>query len=118
MKKSKKKKDAKVGRPKGSGNQDKKDIELSPYLKFVQESVNKALKRIDKHIDIVYFVFDGAFGNNPAVQMVRQCGLHIISKLQKKILHCYFLIVESIQEEELLGNMEMLLTMITFQKTI
>ncbi|MDQ7084819.1 MAG: hypothetical protein Q9M36_07730 [Sulfurovum sp.] len=70
MKKSKKKKDAKVGRPKGSGNQDKKDIELSPYLKFVKESVNKALKRIDKHIDIVYFVFDGAFGNNPAVQMV------------------------------------------------
>ncbi|MDQ7083902.1 MAG: hypothetical protein Q9M36_02785 [Sulfurovum sp.] len=94
-----------------------KDIELSPYLKFVKESVNKALKRIDKHIDIVYFVFDGAFGNNPAVQMVRQCGLHIISKLQK-ILHCYFLIVESMQEEDLLGNMEMLLTMIIFQNPI
>jgi hypothetical protein len=83
VKKSTKKKPNKVGRPKGSGNKDKKDIELSPYLKFVQESVNKVLKRINKHIDIVYFVFDGAFGNNPAVQMVRQCGLHIISKLQK-----------------------------------
>ncbi|MDQ7046085.1 MAG: transposase [Sulfurovum sp.] len=117
VKKSKKKKHGKVGRPKGSGNKDKKDIELSPYLKFVQESVNKALKRIDKHIDIVYFVFDGAFGNNPAVQMVRQCGLHIISKLQKT-LHCYFLIVESMQEEDLLGNMEMLLTMIIFQNPI
>ncbi|MDQ7083681.1 MAG: transposase [Sulfurovum sp.] len=117
MKKSKKKKHNKVGRPVGSGNQDKKDIELSPYLKFVKESVNKALKRIDKHIDIVYFVFDGAFGNNPAVQMVRQCGLHIISKLQKT-LHCYFLIVESMQEEDLLGNMEMLLTMIIFQNPI
>jgi hypothetical protein len=26
-----------------------------------------------------YFVFDGAFGNNDAVQMVRQLGLHLIS---------------------------------------
>ena len=29
-----------------------------------------------------YFVFDGAFGNNDAVQMVRQLGLHLISKLR------------------------------------
>jgi hypothetical protein len=39
--------------------------------------------RINKHIAIAYFVFDGAFGNNSATQMVKQCGLDIISKLQK-----------------------------------
>ncbi|MCK5904257.1 MAG: transposase, partial [Gammaproteobacteria bacterium] len=30
----------------------------------------------------VYFVYDGAFGNNAAVQMTRQVGLHLISKLR------------------------------------
>lgn len=78
-----KKTKGKRGRPKGSANKDKQSVELSPYLKFVQKAIKEALKRIDKHIDIVYFVFDGAFGNNYATQMVKQCGLDIISKLQK-----------------------------------
>lgn len=73
----------KRGRPKGSSKKDKKNVELSPYLKFVQEAIKEALTRINKHIDIVYLVFDGAFGNNAAMQMVKQCGLDIISKLQK-----------------------------------
>ncbi|MDQ7084869.1 MAG: hypothetical protein Q9M36_08020 [Sulfurovum sp.] len=55
VKKSKKKKHGKVGRPKGSGNQDKKILNFLPILNLSKESVNKALKRIDKHIDIVYF---------------------------------------------------------------
>lgn len=88
-KSEKKKKKGKRGRPKGSGNKDKKEVELSPYLRFVQESIEEALKRIDKHIDIVYFVFDGAFGNNYAMQMVKQCGLDIISKLQKNSALCF-----------------------------
>lgn len=79
----------KPGRKKGSKNKDKKNIELSPYLKFVQNTINKALTKIDKHIDIVYFVFDGAFGNNYAVQMVKRCGLDIISKLQKNSALCF-----------------------------
>ena len=33
-------------------------------------------------INITWFVFDGAFGNNYALQMVRQCGLQLISKLR------------------------------------
>jgi len=33
-------------------------------------------------IHITWFVFDGAFGNNDALQMVRQCGLHMISKMR------------------------------------
>lgn len=89
-KKSKvKKKRGKRGRPKGSGNKDKKSVELPPYLKFVQESIKETLKRINRDIDIVYFVFDGAFGNNNAVQMVKRCGLNIISKLQKNSALCF-----------------------------
>ena len=38
---------------------------------------------IGKKIKITYFVFDGAFGNNGAVQMVLRTRLQIISKLQK-----------------------------------
>ncbi len=78
-----KKKYSKVGRPKGSGNKDKKDVKLPVYLEFVQKYIKEALERIDKEVNIVYFVYDGAFGNNNAVQMVKKCGLDIISKLQR-----------------------------------
>lgn len=79
----KKEKKRGVGRPKGSRNKNKKDVELTPYLKFVKKSIDGALKQIDKELDIAYFVFDGAFGNNKATQMIRQCDLNIISKLQR-----------------------------------
>ena len=88
-KNSNKKKKGKRGRPQGSGNKDKKSVELSPYLKFVQDTIKEVLQWIDKEVDIVYFVFDGAFGNNYAVQMVKQCGLDIISKLQKNSALCF-----------------------------
>lgn len=82
-KKQKNKKKRGVGRPKGSGNKNKEDIELTPYLKFVKSSIDRALELINKELDIVYFVFDGAFGNNNAVQMVKRSKLEIISKLQR-----------------------------------
>jgi len=88
-KNNKKKKKGKRGRPKGSGNKDKKMPKLSPYLEFVQKTINEALTLINKEIDIIYFVFDGAFGNNYAVQMVKQCGLDLISKLQKNSALCF-----------------------------
>ena len=88
-KKDKKKSKNKVGRPKGSGNKEKKDVELPKYLKFVQETIKEALEWVNRDIDIVYFVYDGAFGNNNAVQMVKQCGLDIISKLQKNSALCF-----------------------------
>jgi putative transposase len=31
---------------------------------------------------VVYFLFDGELGHNDAVQMVRQLGLHLVSKLR------------------------------------
>jgi putative transposase len=39
------------------------------------------LNIVNTDISLVYFVFDGAFGNNDALQMVRQCELHLISKM-------------------------------------
>jgi putative transposase len=71
-----------VGRPKGRKNGNRHDVELSPYLQFVQAHLKHVLELIGSHIQLEHFVFDGAFGNNDAVQMVRQLGLHLISKLR------------------------------------
>jgi len=75
--------ESKVGRPKGSGNKDKKAIELSKYLVFIQGAIRLILGLIQSKLQITYFVFDGEFGYNGALQMVRQTGLELISKLQK-----------------------------------
>lgn len=79
-KKSKKKKGP--GRPKGSKNKNKEDVELSPYLLFIQAMLSALLLLIG--LDIRYVVLDGAFGTNYALQMVRRCAsnLFLISKLQ------------------------------------
>jgi putative transposase len=48
----------------------------------VKAMLEALLKRIGETLKPVYFVYDGAFGNNAAVQMTRQVGLHLISKLR------------------------------------
>lgn len=80
-----KKSQGKRGRPQGSKNQHRREVTLSPYLCFVQESIRRVLQLIGGHIKIDYFVFDGAFGYNDAVQMVRQLGLHLVSKLRHNV---------------------------------
>jgi putative transposase len=72
----------KPGRRKGSKNRNRRDVRLSPYLQFVQDHLKHLLELIGPQIKLNHFVFDGAFGNNDAVQMVRQVGLHLISKLR------------------------------------
>ncbi len=73
----------KPGRPKGSKNKNRRDVELSPHLQHVQTLLKGTLKLLAiAGISITWFVFDGAFGNNYALQMVRQCGLHLISKMR------------------------------------
>jgi putative transposase len=71
------------GRPKGSKNKNKEDVELSPYLCFIQDLLKKVMQLVGNDILLVYVVFDGAFGNNGALQMAKQCGLHLISKLHR-----------------------------------
>jgi putative transposase len=84
-KKRKNKKSAtkrKPGRPKGSKNKDKTQVNLTAELQLIQNMVLKLLILINGVIPITYMVLDGHFGNNNALQMVRQCGLQIITKLR------------------------------------
>jgi hypothetical protein len=83
--KSAKKQDQKKrppGRPKGSKNRNRRDVELSPYLLQIQGMLHRLLRLVGAEIQPIYCVLDGAFGNNYALQMVRQCSLHLISKLR------------------------------------
>jgi len=77
---AKKNKKAKSGRPLGSKNKNRKEVELSKYLQFVQATLKALLNLVNSDLSLVYFIFDGAFGNNDALQMVRQCGLHLRHK--------------------------------------
>ena len=70
------------GRPKGSKNKNRRAVELSAQLWMIQTMIRSLLGLIGVEIAFVYCVLDGAFGHNNALQMVRQCGLHLISKLR------------------------------------
>jgi putative transposase len=80
--KTKKGDKGKPGRPSGSKNKNRSVVELSKYLQFVQATLKNLLNIINTDLSLVYFVFDGAFGKNEALQMVRQCELHLISKMR------------------------------------
>ncbi len=79
---AKKKTLGKRGRPKGRKNRHRREVELSPYLCCIQTHIKRLLELIGTAFKVVYFVYDGAFGHNGALQMVRQTGLHLISKLR------------------------------------
>ena len=69
-------------RSKGSRNRNKTEVELSDTLKQIQTLIKALLKRIDALIPVRYLVLDGYFGHNNALQMTKQCGLALISKLR------------------------------------
>ena len=70
------------GRPKGSQNRNRREIELSASLRFIQHQLLRLQKLVDTRLKLSYFVFDGELGHNDGVQMVRQAGMHLISKLK------------------------------------
>ena len=72
----------KRGRPKGSRNRNKADVVLTDTLKQLQTMVKGLLQQINNLIPLRYFVLDGFFGHNNALQMAKQCRLHLISKLR------------------------------------
>ncbi len=72
----------KPGRPKGSKNKDKTNVTLTAELQLIKTMVLKLLLLINGSISLTYLVLDGHFGNNNALQMTRQCGLQLISKLR------------------------------------
>ena len=80
--KSKKKK-GKPGRPKGSKNKNRRDVVLPPHLQHIQKRLEEVLALLGETVSVGYCLLDGAFGNNNAVQMVRRCGLQIVSKLRR-----------------------------------
>jgi len=70
------------GRPKGSRNRDKTEVVLTPELKRIQAMIQKQLKLLSDRVSVRHLALDGHFGSNNALQMVRQCGLHLVSKLR------------------------------------
>ena len=70
------------GRPEGSKNTNRRDAELNAEMTRVQKMLRQLLELVGNTFHPAYFVYDGAFGNNAAVQMTRQVGLHLISKLR------------------------------------
>jgi putative transposase len=70
------------GRPKGSKNKNKDDLSLSPELQRILTQGQEVMNLIREKLSVAYFVLDGHFGNAFACSMVRQMGLHIISKMQ------------------------------------
>lgn len=79
---SKKKSGGQRGRPQGSKNRNRREVDFSPSLRCIQGHLARFLQQIGTHLKVVYFLFDGALGHNDAVQMVRQVGLHLVSKLR------------------------------------
>lgn len=81
----------KPGRPKGCKNRDKSQVELTPELLRIQKLVREQLARLKSLVTLRYLALDGHFGNNRSLQMVRQCDLHLISKLRhdSALYFCY-----------------------------
>jgi hypothetical protein len=72
----------KRGRPKGSKNKSKKEVTLKPELVRIQTALKSLLETIGGYLSLVYVVMDGHFGNYPSAYMVRETGLHLISKMR------------------------------------
>jgi len=70
------------GRPKGSKNTPKADVTFTPELVRITSWLDALLQLIAGVVSVTYLVLDGHFGNHNALQMARQCGLHLISKLR------------------------------------
>jgi hypothetical protein len=71
-----------VGRPKGSKNKKDEKPTLSAELLRIQPVLQAFLALLKGVLSLSYLVLDGHFGNYPSAWMVRQTGLHLISKLR------------------------------------
>jgi putative transposase len=69
------------GRPKGSKSHAKTEPTLSAELTLLQSLLRVVLKRIAP-LPVKHLVLDGYFGTYPVSWVVRDCDLHLISKLR------------------------------------
>jgi hypothetical protein len=72
----------KPGRPKGSKNKNRTEVELSAFQLQLQNCIRQALGLIGGTLKIGHFVYDGALGNNAGLQTVKQLKLYLVSKLR------------------------------------
>ncbi len=72
----------KPGRPKGSKNKDKTQVTLTEELSRIRKMLRELLALAGNFLPLTYLVLDGHFGTNNALQMTRQCGLQLLSKLR------------------------------------
>ena len=72
----------KRGRPKGSRNRARQEVELTPSQRFLQKAIQSVLALIGTDLTLTYFVYDGALGHAAGVQIARPSNLHLISKLR------------------------------------
>ena len=71
-----------LGRPKGSKNKTKADGTVTPELVRITGWLDALLHLVAGVISLTSLVLDGHFGHHNALQMARQGGLHLISKLR------------------------------------
>ncbi len=71
-----------LGRPKGSKNKKEETPILSAELLRIQPVLQAFLVVLKSMMSISYLVMDGHFGNYPSAWLVRQSGLHFVSKLR------------------------------------
>jgi hypothetical protein len=71
-----------LGRPKGSKNKTKADGTVTPELVRITGWLDALLHLVAGVISLTSLVLDGHFGYHNALQMARQGGLHLISKLR------------------------------------
>lgn len=70
------------GRPKGSKNKDKTTVHLNRELLQIKSMIAALFELIAGALSPTHLALDGHFGNNYALQMTRQIGLHLVSKLR------------------------------------
>ena len=61
------------GRPPGSKNRNRREVELSPSLRFIQEQIKSLLQQIGDAFKVVYFIFDGELGHMAGITCGRSC---------------------------------------------
>ena len=71
-----------VGRPKGSSNKDKTQVNLTSEMRLIRGMIEALLSLIGGQISLTYILLDGHFGNNNVLQIVSRLNLHLISKLR------------------------------------
>lgn len=79
--KPKKTKNQKAGRPKGSKNRTKENIELTGIYKIINSCLNEITKTV-KLPKNRYLVYDGMMGCNIGVVSAKRAGFELISKLK------------------------------------